>query len=87
MDYIFAHKITKRICILINKDLTAFTINITEVEVTQIILTKVQEFCQLASRKRRSFSDLRFPGTRASLWIYFPQLMEGCMELLAFYLC
>jgi hypothetical protein len=48
------------------------------VEVTKMILTKV--FCQLASHKRGSFSDLRFPGTTwVSLWIsdFFPQLRRG----------
>ncbi len=31
-----------------------------EMEVAQIILTKVQDLCQLASQKRGPFSDLRF---------------------------
>ncbi len=49
-----------------------------EVEVTKIILTKVLDyFCQQASHKRGSFSDLRFPSTIwASLWISYPATAE-----------
>jgi hypothetical protein len=42
-----------------------------EVEVTELIVTKVQDFCQLASHKRGSFSDLRFSSTiPSSLWTF-----------------
>jgi hypothetical protein len=45
-----------------------------EVKVTKIILTKVVDFCQLASHKCGSSSDLKFPST-------IVQLRGGWMEL------
>ncbi len=55
----------------------------TEVDVTRIILKKSQDFCQLASYKHGSVSDLRFLST-ICLAYGFPWLRGGCTEL--FYL-
>jgi hypothetical protein len=49
------------------------------VEITKIILIKVEDFCQLACHKRGFFSYLSYPW--ACLWIPFPQLRGGWMGL------
>ncbi len=53
-------------------------------DVTKIVLTKVKDFCQLASHKCGIFSDLRFHSTRGPM-DFLPTVERG-MDGVSFFL-